>query len=135
MSDERHEKLYTVEEARELVPRLRPLLAAMQVEQRRLQDEVRKLNALTPRMKQNGHAEEAWEIEMLILELGESLRAKLREFEELGVQVKDIANGVVDFPSLREGRVVYLCWQIDEETVTHWHELDAGFVGRRPLEE
>jgi hypothetical protein len=130
-----HVYLYTVDEARALIPRLRPLLAALQVERQRMQEEIRKLNELTPAMQQNGHAIEAAEREAMILELGESVREKLDQFEELGIDVKDIERGVIDFPSEREGRIVYLCWQIDEETVSHWHELDHGYRGRRPLDE
>ena len=44
-----------------------------------------------------------------------------------------ISSGLVDFPSLRAGRMVYLCWRVDEETITHWHESDEGFAGRQPL--
>jgi hypothetical protein len=43
--------------------------------------------------------------------------------------------GIVDFPSLRDGREVYLCWRVDEPTVAYWHDLDAGFRGRQPLED
>lgn len=118
-----------------MIPWLRPILAAMQVEHQRMQEEIEKLNQLTPTMQQNGHAIEAAAHERMILDLGESIREKLDEFEELGIEVKDISTGVVDFPSLREDRVVYLCWHIDEETITHWHETDAGFMGRQPLDE
>lgn len=135
MGQEEPQQLYTVEEARELIPWLRPVLAAMQVEQSRMQEEIEKLNQLTPAMRQNGHAIEAAQHERMILDLGESIREKLDEFEERGIEVKDISSGVVDFPSLREDRIVYLCWHIDEETVAHWHELDAGFMGRQPLDD
>jgi hypothetical protein len=127
--------LYTVREARELIPQLRPLISAMQLEQARMQKEIAQLNELTPAMQQNGYAVQAAEHEKLILELGESIREKLDQFEHLGIDVKDIANGIIDFPSEREGRIVYLCWQIDEETVSHWHEVEDGFRGRKPLEE
>ena len=127
--------LYTVDEARDLVPTLRPMLVQMRLEQRRLYDEIEQFNQLTEVMQQNGHADEADHLEQRILALGESIRETLAEFDDLGIAVKDIANGVIDFPSEREGRVVYHCWQIDEETITHWHELDSGFIGRQPLDE
>lgn len=126
---------YTVEEARALIPQLRSLVAAMQVEHRRMQEEIERLNDLTPAMQQNGHAMEAAEREEMILQLGESMREKLDQLEDLGIDVKDIESGVIDFPSEHEGRIVYLCWQIDEETVTHWHEVDDGYRGRQPLDE
>jgi hypothetical protein len=127
--------LYTVQQARELISELRPLLAAMQLEQQRLQHEVERLNELTPAMQQNGYAERAASHEKMILELGESLREKLDQFDMMGIDVKDIDHGIIDFPSERDGRIVYLCWQIDEETVGYWHEVNEGFQGRQPLEE
>ena len=55
------------------------------------------------------------------------------ELAELGVECKSLDTGLVDFPAEREGRVVYLCWKVGEPAVTHWHEVDAGFAGRRSL--
>jgi hypothetical protein len=63
--------------------------------------------------------------------LGE-LRDLLRELAELGVEVK-AADGLVDLRSKLHGRVVFLCWQFGEERIEHWHELDVGFAGRKPL--
>jgi len=60
------------------------------------------------------------------------LRALLREITELGVEVKQ-ADGLVDFRSKLRGRTVYLCWKYGEESVTHYHDLEAGFAGRKPL--
>jgi hypothetical protein len=135
MDQQEHRYLYTVPEARELVAHLRPLIAAMQLEQKRMQEELSLLNELTPAMQQNGYAAQAAEHEKVILELGESIREKLDQFEHLGIEVKDIAHGIIDFPSERDGRIVYLCWQVDEETVSHWHEINDGFQGRQPLDE
>ena len=58
----------------------------------------------------------------------------IERLEELGVLVRDLDRGIVDFPSVREGREVYLCWHLGEPAITHWHELESGFAGRRPLE-
>ena len=62
----------------------------------------------------------------------DKLRGLLREVSELGVEVK-AADGLVDFRSKLHGRIVYLCWKYGEERVAHWHELEAGFAGRKPL--
>jgi hypothetical protein len=56
------------------------------------------------------------------------------ELTELGVELKDYATGLLDFVALHEGREVYLCWRPGEATISHWHELDAGFAGRQPIE-
>jgi len=56
------------------------------------------------------------------------------ELESLGVQLKDYSQGLIDFPSMREGRVVLLCWKADEgDQLEWWHDLEAGFGGRQPL--
>ena len=52
----------------------------------------------------------------------------------LGLEMKDVNSGLVDFLAERDGREVYLCWRYNEPTVAHWHDLEAGFAGRRPLE-
>jgi len=57
----------------------------------------------------------------------------IAELAELGVELKGLPNGLCDFPSLRDGREVYLCWLLGEAEVLHWHELDAGFAGRQLL--
>lgn len=62
------------------------------------------------------------------------VRGLLSAVQEMGVVVKDIDRGLVDFPAVIDGREVYLCWQLGEDSVAHWHELDAGFRGRRPLD-
>ncbi|MEA2283897.1 MAG: hypothetical protein QOK21_4504 [Solirubrobacteraceae bacterium] len=53
--------------------------------------------------------------------------------EELDVLVRDVERGIVDFPTLMNGREVYLCWRLGEREISHWHELESGFAGRRPL--
>ncbi len=57
----------------------------------------------------------------------------LRELDSIGCQCKDFRMGLVDFPALLDGRVVYLCWKLGEPEIAHWHEVDGGFGGRRPV--
>jgi hypothetical protein len=64
--------------------------------------------------------------------LVENIRRALVPVGDLGIQVKSL-EGLVDFRALRSGRLVYLCWKYGERTITHWHELDAGFSGRRVI--
>jgi hypothetical protein len=58
----------------------------------------------------------------------------VQELTALGVECKSLESGLFDFPSERDGRIVYLCWLHGERTVGHWHEIDGGFAGRQPLE-
>lgn len=53
---------------------------------------------------------------------------------ETGVQVKDINTGLLDFPAWRQDHAVYLCWKYGEDSIRYWHEIDAGFAGRQPIE-
>jgi hypothetical protein len=55
------------------------------------------------------------------------------QLERLDIVVRDLERGLVDFPAVIDGREVYLCWLLDEPSVTHWHAVEAGFAGRRPL--
>ena len=56
------------------------------------------------------------------------------ELHDMGIHLKDYSRGLIDFPSMRDGRVVLLCWQLgDREKIEWWHELEAGFAGRQPL--
>lgn len=56
------------------------------------------------------------------------------EITELGIELKDYSRGLIDFPSIRNGRTVYLCWELaDEDEIRWWHEIDDGFAGRQPL--
>jgi hypothetical protein len=61
------------------------------------------------------------------------LAATIDEVTELGVQVKDVEEGLVDFPALRRGETVLLCWKLGEDEIRYWHTLDGGFAGRQEL--
>ncbi|MEE8112255.1 MAG: DUF2203 domain-containing protein [Acidobacteriota bacterium] len=64
----------------------------------------------------------------------ENLHSSLQDVTTLGCEVKDLETGLIDFPSLREGRIVYLCWRLGEDRIGHWHEVEAGFAGRKPVD-
>jgi len=64
----------------------------------------------------------------------EKLDALVHRILDTGVQVKDVNLGLLDFSALRDGHEVYLCWQYGEEDIAFWHEVDAGFAGRQPIE-
>lgn len=66
-------------------------------------------------------------------EAAAAIRRGVEELADAGIVLRDAETGLVDFPSEREGRLVYLCWRLGEEHVAHWHEEDAGLGGRRPL--
>ena len=55
------------------------------------------------------------------------------KLEEIGCEIKGIREGLVDFPSIREGKEVYLCWRMPEKEILFWHDINAGFAGRKPI--
>jgi hypothetical protein len=76
----------------------------------------------------------AWKARAELIERSTNdVRAGLEEIQRLGGTAKDLGMGLVDFPHLRDGHVVNLCWRLGEERITHWHGLDEGYAGRRPL--
>ena len=62
------------------------------------------------------------------------LNREIQEIGRRGCELKDLDSGIVDFPARLEGREVCLCWRLGEDLITHWHEVDAGFRGRKPIE-
>jgi hypothetical protein len=124
-------KLFTIEEANELLPLVRRILGGVRSTHAAissLQQEA-KLAAAGAERGGGGMAEGARYIMLL-----NRLAAHSQELDTLGVQIKDYARGLIDFPSMKEGRVVLLCWQWGEgDKVTWWHDIDAGFAGRQPL--
>ena len=67
--------------------------------------------------------------------VAEQLSQTLEEIQQTGCVVKDLDTGLVDFPSLRKGEKVYLCWKLGEERIGYWHGIEEGFAGRKPLDE
>lgn len=62
-----------------------------------------------------------------------ALKEDVEALAERNVLLRDPQTGLIDFPGEREGRPVFLCWQLGEDAVGHWHEVESGFLGRRPL--
>jgi|ThiBio_1000_plan_1041568.scaffolds.fasta_scaffold35707_1 hypothetical protein len=134
MAEQRERKLYTVDEARAFVETLRPWLLEMRERRREIARETEALRELTPEMRGNGHAPEVARREGRVADCVEEIGRRLAQIDELGIEVKDLETGLVDFYSLRDGQVVFLCWAVDEPTVAYWHDLTAGFRGRQPLD-
>ena len=127
--------LFSREEAEALIPRITPLLEALQVLAQQLEGHEREVAMLQLHARGNGKTSNN-EMERKQAEL-DQLRARVHsqvmEIHELGVEVKDLSMGLIDFPSLRDGRTVSLCWKLGENGIGYWHDLDAGYAGRQPL--
>ena len=121
-----HARHYSLEEATALLPRVTELLATMRDARDRLGDaEARTALAEAS----NGGGRPGKVVSGGFLELRESM-LELRERE---IVLRDLDRGLIDFPSFRDGEEVYLCWVDGEDDIEFWHELDAGYAGRRPL--
>jgi hypothetical protein len=66
--------------------------------------------------------------------LGTEVEGCVAELDRLGVRIKDVDLGLLDFPALREGEEVLLCWHVGEDAVAYWHGLEEGFAGRKPID-
>jgi hypothetical protein len=127
---------FTVEEANALLPTVPPLVQTMVEQRRELLARLERQQALGHAVGSNGGgfdprtpAEIDAAVETAAAEVGRCVE----ELTALGLQVKDLDTGLVDFPSVRDGEQVLLCWLLGEEEVAWWHTLDGGFAGRRPL--
>jgi hypothetical protein len=129
-------RLFTLDEANSLLPDVMPILLELRSYKVTLDSAVAALSALTPAMRQNGHAAQARELEARIQEMTEELAAGIEQVTAMGIDIKSLDHGLIDFPSWHDGRVVFLCWRLGEgPTIRYWHDIDAGFAGRRPLHE
>jgi hypothetical protein len=128
------DKLYTVEEATRTLPLVRKIVEDIVREHRRWRDVVTELELLAASARADGADERTTLLERDAQRLAAELDGFTRELESLEIVLKDRRLGLVDFPAERDGRRIWLCWRLGEPTVQYWHELDAGFAGRRPLE-
>ena len=78
-------------------------------------------------------ADRAFELQREAERIAGDIQGFVLELEALGVEFKSFDLGLVDFPSVRDGRTVLLCWKLNEPEVAHWHEVEAGYSGRQPL--
>jgi hypothetical protein len=124
-------KIFSVEEANALLPKVRDLLEQIQGAHTHLASYQNAAKEAAEGAEQGGGGMlNGVQYAAILMEL----TSLMSEIETLGVQLKDFTRGLVDFPSLRDGRVVLLCWQLDEgDSVEWWHDVDAGFAGRTPL--
>lgn len=124
-------RYFSLDEARATLPRVKALMEQVQVARREI---LRVRPDALPAIEKaatNGGNKAAGELSAHAMRLEQGVKGIIA----LGVTIKDIDAGLVDFLGLRNGREVYLCWRYGEEELGFWHELNAGFSGRRPLDE
>lgn len=131
------EKIFTVEEANKMLPLVKAIAAdvvelSRDVLDRRQRFEFLKANR-SGSASNDPYGDELEQMERDLEKDEEKLMEYVGELRQLGVEPKTLTEGLLDFPAMMDGRIVYLCWKHGEEEVAHWHELEAGFAGRQPL--
>jgi hypothetical protein len=133
------DRTFTLDEAHSLLPVLESLLRSA-IGSKKLMEEIDgEMQALTHRIFLNGGTH----VDVVATARRKAERAKaeqrakdaLAEIDSIGVQVKDIDIGLLDFPCEVGGEIVLLCWKMGETSITHWHSPEEGFAGRKPIDE
>jgi hypothetical protein len=123
------ERYFSVEEANDLLPELRRLLAGVREVRHSLVVEWERAQPVLKAAGTNGGGKEA---SGYVSDLTR-LNALLQDLTRRGVIIKDFDRGLVDFPHWRDGREVLLCWELAEDRVRFWHDLESGYAGREPI--
>jgi hypothetical protein len=124
-----HERHFTRAEANALLPQLTTLLSQLRDARDELTD-TDAHEALSEAAPTNGGGEQGRRVGIAFIEV----RRLIDTVEQAGIVLRDIDRGLVDFPALIDGREVYLCWELGEEDVAYWHDLEGGYGGREPLD-
>jgi hypothetical protein len=124
----KHERHYTLEQANAALPWVAERIERLR-EAQALLTEKEARDALSEAAPGNGGGEPGQVVSEGFL----ALRSGLAELEAMEIVLRDLERGLIDFPALREGREVYLCWVEGEDEIGFWHELEAGYAGRQPL--
>ena len=133
------DKTFNLDEAQSLLPVLESLLRTAVAGKKLMEEVEAEMQALTQRIFLNGgtHLDVVATARRKAERTKAEQRAKdaLAEIDSIGVQVKDIDTGLLDFPCIVDGQVVLLCWKMGEDSITHWHSPEEGFAGRKPIDE
>lgn len=132
-------KTFTLDEAQSLLPVLESLLKRALESKQAAEKVEADLSALSQRIYVSGGmyvnvgvvAKQRAEVE----DQTQRMRESIAEIDAIGVQVKDIDSGLLDFPCRLDDEIVLLCWRMGETTIEHWHTMDSGFQGRQPVDE
>jgi hypothetical protein len=130
-------RYFTVAEANSMLPLVRAILRDIMALARDLRDRQGRLNRFQAAEQKSANDAYQEELEQAQADF-ERDQQRLHDYEQelrnLGVELKDYFIGLVDFPFWMDDREVYLCWRFDEPEVAFWHDLDAGFIGRQPIQ-
>ena len=133
------DRTFVLEEAHSLLPVLESLLRTAIAGKKVMEEVAAEMQTLQERIFLNGGTF----VDVVAVARRKAERAKaeqrakdaLAEIDSIGVQVKDIDIGLLDFPCQVDGRIILLCWKLGEKSITYWHGTDEGFAGRKPIDE
>jgi hypothetical protein len=131
--------VFTLEAVNALLPRLRELMQAQMDRRNEIEERLQQLAKLLGEVPDTIQIEdsdtgEVRELKRDLMERVDRYQSGWREVEEMGAVLKDARAGLVDFYGQVDGKLVWLCWKYGEEAVTHYHGLQEGFAGRKPIE-
>jgi len=128
-------RIFTVEEAERTLPLLRRILADLQGEYDVWREALASYEMLAAGSRaETGETPELLASRTAVTDAANRINGFLLELEAIGCLFKGFEAGLVDFYALRDDRLVFLCWKLGEEHITHWHEVEAGFAGRQPID-
>ena len=125
---------FTVEQANRTLPLVRKIVEDVVRQHRLWREKILELDLVASTARAGEPRQRAEELEREAQVLAREIDGFQRELEVLGISLKDRRLGLVDFPSEMNGKRVYLCWRLGEAEVQFWHEEDAGYSGRQPLQ-
>jgi hypothetical protein len=129
-------KVFTIEQANAMLPLVRAITSDLANLAREVVERRHRLALLTAGRDlkaKDPYTDELAHIEAELARDAARIQEYIDELRDLGVEPKGAVEGLVDFPAMLDGRLVFLCWKLGEPEVMHWHELDAGFAGRQSL--
>jgi len=133
------DRTFTLDEAQSLLPVLESLLRSAIAGKKVMEEFEAEMQELSHRIFLNGGT--FLDVVPLARRKAERVKAEQRakdalaEIDSIGVQVKDLEIGLLDFPCEVGGKIILLCWKLGEKSITHWHGTDEGFAGRKPIDE
>jgi hypothetical protein len=125
------ERIFTLAEAQSCLDTLRSLLTEIGQEWSHVRSLDTDVHKARDKASFDGYSKSGVEY----IESVSHLTFLIHQIKDMGVLLKDADKGLCDFPYMRQGRLVYLCWQAGEDRIGYWHEIDSGFAGREPLDE
>ena len=129
--------MFTPAEANSALTEVRPVAERLVAVRKRMRELERTQRDLVTAIGGNGGGYAAGDLneaQTELVGLADAAVVCVDRLDEFGVQVKDLDTGLLDFPALREGEEVELCWQVGEDAVAHWHGIGEGFAGRKPID-